>query len=387
MQVEGRGGKHILMNKNAAIQLALSGISLNDAATLLRVAGSAEEVMRCRDNIRQLWSDAPEYLVQLMAGNWNDIERRADEEREWAERHGVSVVAFGETDYPTRLIECPDAPTCLYVRGDVTLNPRHAISIVGTRHMTAYGDDVTTRLLTDLKQICPDVQVVSGLAFGVDICAHRNAMNNNMQTVAVVAHGHDMLYPAAHRTDAQRMVRDGIGALVTEYPHGARIERRNFLQRNRLIAALSDVTLVVESGFKGGSLVTAHHAKNYGRQVMAVPGSILSASSEGCNNMINSGEAHMALSAKEIATTMGWADEARLDMARRNGIERQMFPDVSPDEKRILDYLTAHGDSQSNSIATALQFSIGSLIATLGALEMKGLVKKLPGNRFHRIDG
>ncbi len=365
--------------------LTLTGLPLSDATTLCRLAGSAQAAMAYRHDIRQLWPDASDATVQLLQGDLSHIERRAEEEQQWAERNNVRIVRWGDDDFPTRLLPVCDAPTVLYVRGGIDMNPLHVIAMVGTRNISQYGRDVVTRLMKGLRDEVPDLQVVSGLAYGVDICAHRQAMEQGLQTVAVVAHGQDTLYPSAHRTDANRMIARGMGNVVTEYPHDIRPDRWNFLQRNRIIAALSDATVVVESAHHGGSLVTARQARSYGREVFAVPGSILGTNSEGCHNLISEGKARLLTGDGDIIKVLGWDNSKILAEAQAKGIERQMFVELNGEERLITDYLKEHGDAQTNIIARDLGMGIGTVTSTLFALEMKGVVRPMPGNMVHLL--
>lgn len=240
--------------------LATGRLSLSDAVTLYETAGSVASVLENRKDIRSIIPDASDSLVELMSGDLSAYERRAEEEIAWCEHNKVRILTIADEDYPNRLRHTHDAPLAIFVRGKANLNAPHIIDIVGTRKCTPYGHDVINNIVKDLATLCPDIIITSGLAYGVDIFSHRAALANGLSTVGVVAHGQDTLYPSLHRNDANRMVL-GNGAVLTEYFHGARPEARNFLQRNRIIAGLSDATIIIESASHGGGLVTTRQYK------------------------------------------------------------------------------------------------------------------------------
>ena len=229
----------------------------------------------------------------------------ADRELQFVSEYGIRVLASDDPLYPERLKECPDYPHVLYVRGTADLNAGKWISFVGTRKMTHYGRRACEKIIGELASLCPDTVVVSGLAYGVDITAHRAAMDAGLTTVGVVAHPLNRIYPAPHTGSARRMIETG-GALISEYHSGCRMERSNFVQRNRIIAGMSDGTLIVESPRKGGSLITADMADGYHRTVMAVPGRIDDPFSEGTNHLIRSLKACMVCSGRDVLDALGW---------------------------------------------------------------------------------
>lgn len=309
---------------------------------------------------------------------------KAKQQEKWCIEHGVRIITIDDEDYPSRLRSCPDAPLVLYVRGNCNMNPAHVINIVGTRMCTAYGKDFIKNFIKDIYEKCTDIMIVSGLAYGVDICAHRAALANHMSTVGVVAHGHDMLYPQLHRNDARNMTEKN-GAVITEYVCGTRPEARNFLQRNRIIAGMSDATIVVESAAHGGGLVTAQLAQDYSREVFAVPGPVNAEYSKGCNALIRDNKAILLTCADDLMKAMGWQEEKKIIKARKQGIERSIFPTLTPDEETIAKALEEHGDCQSNAIAMHTGLSIGTIASLMFSMEMKGIVTSLPGNTFHLI--
>lgn len=312
------------------------------------------------------------------------LEARALDEQEWCDKNKVKILTITSPDYPARLRNCADAPLVLFVRGKADLNAPHIINIVGTRKCTVYGQDCINSIVTDLKTLCPDVIIVSGLAYGVDITAHRAALREGMPTIGIVAHGQDTLYPALHRNEANKMVL-GNGAVITEYPRGTRPEARNFLQRNRLIAGISDATIIAESAAHGGGLVTARLSQDYGRDVFAIPGPINAEFSAGCNNLIRDNKAQLITSAEDIVKILNWKNDEAIQKIRQAGIARTLFVELTDTEQTIIDALKKHGDLQTNVLALHTSLPISTITSDLFTLEMKGIVTCLSGNTYHLI--
>ncbi|MBR3101851.1 MAG: DNA-processing protein DprA [Muribaculaceae bacterium] len=300
---------------------------------------------------------------------------RARNEVEFVNKKNIRVTYFTDANYPARLLEAPDAPILLYSSGDCDLNAAHIISVVGTRHATPYGINFTQRLIADLAAALPGLVVVSGLAYGIDIAAHRACLHNQVPTVAVMARGLNHIYPAQHRNDAVAIVRQG-GAIVTDYTSLDEIHRGNFLARNRIIAALSDCTVVVESATSGGALVTASLAASYNRDVFALPGRISDEFSSGCNRLIKSNRAALITGAEELIEAMQWESMASVPQ------QREMFPQLNTEEQQVVDALRQHPDSHINDIASALGQPVYRIMSTLIDLECRNIVLSLPGSRF-----
>lgn len=377
------------MNESTALitlaLLATGKLSLDNALTLYRTAGSACAALDRRKHLRDVFPNAASTLVTFMSGDISYYVDKAKQEEEWCAVHGVRIVSIEDKEYPDRLRSCHDAPLVLFIRGNCDFNVRHVVNLVGTRQCTSYGKDFIERFISDMRTLCPGTLVVSGLAYGVDICTHRAALANGMATAGVVAHGHDRLYPQLHMPDAERMIQND-GAVVTEYACGTRPEARNFLQRNRIIAGMSDATVVVESAARGGGLVTARLAQDYGREVFAVPGPVNAEYSKGCNALIRDNKAALITCAQDLVNAMQWQQEEVLAKARKQGIERTLFPTLSADEQAIADTLRTHGDCQSNIIAQHTGLSISAIVSLLFSLEMKGVVTSMSGNTFHLIE-
>ncbi len=348
---------------------------------LLRRAGSATAIMEHSADIRQLVPDASPRLVEAFR-NSGDAAHRAEVEYAWAVEHGVRVLSYGSSDYPQRLNDCPDAPLVLYYKGNADLNQQRVINIVGTRRCTVYGQDIIRRFVADLRQLCPRVLIVSGLAYGVDICAHRQALQQGFETVGVLAHGLDDLYPTAHRDTAVQMLHQG--GLVTEFMTQTRADKMNFVRRNRIVAGMADATLLIQSAAKGGGLITCDIAQNYGRDVFAFPGPVDVEECRGCNNLIRDNGAGLITSAEDFVNAVNWNDHRLLE-ATRMGIERQLFPDLSAEEQTVVDVLSATNDLQVNLLTVKTGIPISRLSALLFTLEMKGVVRSLAGGMYHLL--
>lgn len=360
----------------------MTGFNPQQALQLYQEMGSAQAVYAHRADIGNIVPDCSPRLAEALK-NWDDALKRAAVEMEFVTKHCIQVLTFNDDRYPVRLRECPDAPVVVFFKGSVDLNPQRVIDIVGTRHCTAYGQDLVRRFVTRLKELCPQVLIVSGLAYGIDICAHRSALEQGLETVGVLAHGLDQIYPNHHRQTAAEMV--SRGGLLTEYMSQTEPLANNFRQRNRIVAGMSDATLVVESAYKGGALITARIAQDYGRDVLAFPGPVGAPYSEGCNNLIRDNRAGLVTSADDFVAALGWQTEARRLKAETNGIERQLFPDLSPEEQMIVRLLQQTNDLQLNVLSVKTNIPIGQLTAFLFSLEMKGVVKPLAGGTYHLI--
>ena len=312
-------------------------------------------------------------------GNWDEALRRAAAEMEFIEKNGIKAMTLQDADYPQRLKECPDAPIILFYKGEADLNKSRIINIVGTRQCTTYGQDMVRRLIDDLRTMCPDVLIVSGLAYGIDICAHRQALADGFETVGVLAHGLDQIYPHHHRDTAVEMVKKG--GLLTEYMSQTQALPNNFRQRNRIVAGMSDATILVESAYKGGGLITCRIAQEYGRDVFAFPGAVGMPFSEGCNRMIRSNTAALITSAQDLVESMGWETIAQ----KPEAVERQLFPELTEEEQKVVDLLQQTNDLQLNLISVKANIPIGQLTALLFSLEMKGVVKPMAGGTYHLL--
>ena len=352
------------------------------AQAIYRAMGSATAAYDNRADIARLAGGCPTRMLKEL-GNWDTALRRAEAEMEFAARHSVRVLTPADPDYPRRLDECPDAPLALYYRGTANLNSARVISVVGTRHCTAYGRDMAQELMAGLRGMFDDVLVVSGLAYGVDICAHRQALAEGFDTVAVMAHGLDRIYPPSHRDTAKAMVEQG--GLLTEFMSGTNADKANFVMRNRIVAGMADATVLVESAARGGGLITAGIARSYNREVLAYPGAVGAPYSEGCNRLIRDNGAALITCADDLAASMAWDSDSVLTHARQQGIERQLFPELTGDERLIVATLAKTNDMQTNMLAARSGIPVQRMSALLFSLEMKGVVKMYAGGIYHLL--
>ena len=272
--------------------------------------------------------------------------------------------------------ECADSPLVLYYKGNADLNAKHILSIVGTRHITPYGQELTEKFIEELSGLFPDTLIVSGLAYGVDVMAHKCALKQQMATVGILAHGLDRIYPPAHRSTAIEMLEQG--GLLTDFPSGTEPERANFLKRNRIIAGLSDATIVVESASKGGSLVTADLAFNYNREVYAFPGRLNDRYSAGCNQLIHKKKAEIITSVADIVDDLGWTQSSPAPTYR----QAELFEEVSPEVRKVVDCLLQVKELHINQMAKQTGMSVQELSNILFELEMDGRIRTLPGDMY-----
>ncbi|MEX0274013.1 MAG: DNA-processing protein DprA [Flavobacteriaceae bacterium] len=290
---------------------------------------------------------------------------------------GVEVLAYSDPDYPERLKHCIDAPLLLFKRGNINLQGQRIISVVGTRNMTSYGQNFCERLISELSPLSP--VIVSGFAYGVDIHAQREAIKNKLQTVGCLAHGLNQIYPRPHGKYVGEVERNG--GFLTEFWSTANPDRENFLKRNRIIAGMSEATVVIESGEKGGSLVTANLAHGYNRDVFAVPGRSTDKFSIGCNNLIKQQKAHILTSAADLVYLLNW----EVGELEKTTIQKQLFVELDEVEKTIYDYLQSNGKQLLDTIAIECQIPVFKVSSTLLAMEMKGVIRPLPGKIFEAI--
>ena len=356
------------------------GIGLPAKRRLLEVAGSAAAVIQRRKEWKALYPELPDrFLAALDDGA---LRSRAEAELRYCEEKQIRPLPFDDPAYPSRLRECDDAPLLLFYRGNADLNALRILNLVGTRRATPYAQDLIDHFVADLSARCPNTLVVSGLAYGVDIMAHRAALAHGLPTVGVLAHGLDRLYPAVHRHTAAQMMDHG--GLLTEYPTGTNADKPNFVARNRIVAGISDATIVVESAAKGGALITAGIAESYHRDCFAFPGRATDEYSLGCNRLIQHNQAALLTSAEDFLEAMGWATAP----VRRTDkpVQRELFPDVSPEEQQVIHVLRQVEDGLPvNILVVKAGLPIDRMMGILFDLEMKGMVRALAGGIYRLI--
>ncbi len=367
---------------NTILLTRLNYFSLAGMLELYRKVGSATLIMEHKNDIRDILPDASDKLIRAIQ-NCDEARSRAEVELEYDLRYGIEPITMNDDRYPQRLKNCDDAPLMLFYKGNADLNLQRVINIVGTRQCTPYGEDLIRRFITDLKQLSPRVLIVSGLAYGVDINAHRQALANGYETVGVLAHGLDDLYPTRHRETALQMIEHG--GLLTEFLTQTNADKINFVRRNRIVAGMSDACILIESKSHGGGLITTEISQAYGRDVFAFPGRVGDAYSEGCNKLIRSNGAGLITSAADFVKDMGWQDDATLMRAKQQGIERSLFPELSPEEQLIVDILSKTNDLQINLISVKSNIDITRLTSILFTMEMRGILKTLAGGMYHLL--
>ena len=354
----------------------IRGMGVELAQRLLDIIPNEKEFFSLSD--RELKSITGSRSKAWERSSRDEMLRKAEQELSFVEQNHVKVLYFTETDFPQRLLNATDAPILLYTIGNCDLNSKHVVSIVGTRRSTHYGATFCDKLVEGLSQMLEgEVVIVSGLAYGTDINAHRAALKYKIPTVGVQACGLNKIYPAEHRNDAAHMVQTG-GAVVSDYTSQDPIHRGNFLARNRIIAALSDCTVVVESANKGGALVTANIAASYSRDVFAVPGRVTDEFSKGCNRLIMNNQAAAITCAEDLLKAMRW--ESKLVPEQANELE--LFPELTSEQQKVVDILRKQGDLHINDLAGLMALPIYRLMATLVELDTKGVIATLPGCHY-----
>ncbi|AWA29174.1 DNA-protecting protein DprA [Flavobacterium magnum] len=352
----------------------VDGIGEINAKKLLSHFGTAQAI----------FSEKPQKLQKIdrigsvTAAKLQDksVFKKAEAELRFIESSGISATAFTDDDYPEKLRHCPDAPIVLFSKGHIDLKRKRVISIVGTREITAYGRDFCRELIAALAPLDP--VIVSGFAYGVDITAHLAAVENKLQTVAILAHGLNQIYPKAHKKYLSAVMDNG--GFMTEFWSSSNPIREQFLQRNRIVAGISEATIVIESAEKGGSLVTAAIANDYHRDVFAVPGRVSDKYSQGCNNLIKTQKANMLTSAADLVYMLNWDLQQPV-----KSVQKQLFIALDPEEQRVYDFLNKTGKELLDTIALECAVPVFRLSGILLNMELKGAVRPLPGKLFEAI--
>ncbi len=364
----------VFMGQEVLYQLAaglIPKIGPSNAKKLIAHLGSAEAIFREKSANLQKIDGIGKKIADSISKS--QVLSRAEAEISFMERNGIKHVYYRNPDYPRRLRECDDGPIVLFYKGDVEFNQARVLSVVGTRKPTPYGKQVVEKLLTELAERGHRLVLVSGLAFGIDGLAHRISLELGMENLAVLAHGLDTLYPPEHREIAQKITRQG--ALVSEFFSGTRPDPQNFVRRNRIIAGLSDATLVVESAIKGGSLITAELAISYDREVLAIPGRITDEQSAGCNYLIHSNKAALIQSAKDLEFYLNWDEPTR----EQKAVQQNLFYSLSQQEQELLSELRTHKEMNIDTLSYKLKMPASVVASMLLPLEFSGFLSVLPG--------
>ena len=344
------------------------------AKKLIAFCGSAEAVFsESKKNLRRI-PGVGEAIAAAVARQ--NVLHKAEEELVFTEKNGITIHTYLDGSYPNRLKQCEDSPLILYQKGGANLNAERLLSIVGTRKATPYGVACCEQLVEQLKVSGHNPIIVSGLAYGIDVCAHKAALKYGLTTVGVMATGLNTVYPAQHRSVARQMEEQG-GALVSDFPSSAKLDRNSFLKRNRIIAGLADATVIVESGEKGGALVTADIAMSYSRDVLAFPGRVNDSQSKGCNGLIKRNKAALIESIEDLEYALGWDRQVT-----KPPIQLPLFGNLSNEEQRIVAALSECEVETIDNLYRKTEIPVAKLSSMLLSLEFSGYVRSLPGKSF-----
>jgi DNA processing protein len=354
--------------------LRIDGVGDIMAKKLLTHFGSAENVLNAKTS--QLAGIDGVGAVLLKNLKDKSVYEKAKQELNFIQNNNIDVLHFQDEKYPDRLKHCIDSPVLLFTSGNINLSNRKIISIVGTRQITSYGTEFCRKFIEELAPLEPII--VSGFAYGVDIVAHQLAMDHNLQTIGVVAHGLNQIYPKPHKKYVARMEQNG--GFMTEFWSTTNPDKENFVRRNRIVAGMTEATIVIESADRGGSLITANMANDYNRDVFAVPGRVTDKYSHGCNNLIKTQKANVLTSAADLIYILNW------DIKKENKpIQKQLFVTLDDDEQKVYDYLLKTGKELMDIIALHCDFPIYRISGLLLNMELKGVIRPLPGKMFEAI--
>lgn len=363
------------MDESLKYKIALSLIPFIGhvrAKKLVAYCGSVEAVFSEKRALLEKVPGIGEKFAQIILKQ--QVMKRAEEEAQFIRKNKIKPLFFLDPEYPKRLTHCEDSPVILYYKGKADLNKEKVISIVGTREATEYGRELCEKLVNDLAAFNP--LIVSGLAYGIDVCAHRAALDNQLDTIGVFAHGLDMVYPPAHRDVSNKMIRHG--GLLTDFMSSTNPDRENFPSRNRIVAGMADATIVIESKKDGGSLITADIANSYNRDVFAFPGRVQDVTSEGCNNIIKQNKAALIQSAADVVYIMGWEEVKK----KRASVQKQLFIDLKPEEEQLMNILKEKDALNVDDLCLLAKMPMSKVSSLLLNLEFSGLVRSMPGKMY-----
>lgn len=365
------------MEENLLYNIALTqvpGISPVQARQLLKQYDKAEDIFNEKKRLlSRLENIGPVRAESIKSFN---AFAEVEEEINFIRKNNIQALFIQDTTYPKRLLNCYDPPIMLYYKGNADLNAEKIISIIGTRNHTEYGKQLTEQLVEELA--AQQILVVSGLAYGIDTIAHKAALKHQVKTVGVLAHGLHSIYPQQHIGIAREMCNQG--GLLTEYLSKTKADKHNFPKRNRIVAGMSDATIVVETAIKGGSMITAELANNYNRDVFAFPGKTTDAKSAGCNYLIQNNKAALLTSAKDLVTLMGWEQK----VVKRK-IQKELFIDCSPEEQQILALFREKDTLHIDDIFLQSGLSSSTIAASMLNLELQHVLISLPGKMYQLV--
>lgn len=358
--------------------LKIDGVGDIVAKKLLNHCGSAQEIFSTKASTLTSIDGIGQVLIKNLKNK--SVFAEAEKEYRFIQENNINTLFFKDENYPDKLKHCIDGPILLFTSGNINLNSQKIISIVGTREITSYGTEFCKKLIEDLAPLNPII--VSGFAYGVDIVAHKTAMDFNLQTIGVVAHGLNQVYPKVHKKYVTKMEENG--GFMTEFWSNSNPEKENFVKRNRIVAGMCEATIVIESAEKGGSLITANIANDYNRDVFAVPGRTSDKFSQGCNNLIKTQRANLLTSAADIMYILNWELESEAKDSKK-AIQKQLFVTLESDEQKIYNYLQKTGKQLLDVIALECDFPVYKISSTLLNMELKGVIRPLPGKLFEVI--
>lgn len=354
--------------------MKVDGVGDIMAKKLLNHCGNAEAIFKSK--INQIAAIDGVGTVLLKNIKDKTIFEKANQELEFIRKNDINVSFFQDETYPDRLKHCIDSPVLIFTGGNINLQNKKIISIVGTRQITSHGTEFCRKLIEDLAPLDP--VIVSGFAYGVDITAHQFAIDCKLQTIGVLAHGLNQVYPRTHKKYMAKMEENG--GFITEFWSTSNPDKENFVRRNRIVAGISEATIVIESADKGGSLITANLANDYNRDVFAVPGRVTDRYSQGCNDLIKTQKASLLTSAADLIYVLNWDIEKK-----PKAIQKQLFIDLEPDEQKIYDFLLKSGKELLDIIALECDFPVFKISGILLNMELKGVIRPLPGKLFEAI--
>ena len=366
------------MTNDLLYQIALTLVpNIGDihAKALVNIYGDAQSIFKAKR--KEL--ESIEGIGTIRAGSIKAFQnfQSSEDEIAFIEKYKITPLFITDKNYPQRLLNCYDSPALLYYRGNADLNTSKIIAVVGTRNNSDYGKTVCEKIMEDLAS--ENILVVSGLAFGIDTIAHKAALKNNLQTIGVLAHGLDRIYPAQNKTLAKQMIEHG--GLLTEFISHTNPDKQNFPKRNRIVAGISDAVIIMETGKKGGSLITAELGNNYNKDVFAIPGRVNDSKSEGCNYLIKNNKAALINGADDLLEMMNWKPVDKPAVKK----QRELFIELTPDEKIVVAILQQQEAVHIDEMYFKSGLSSSAVAAALLMLEMQGVVASMPGKLYKLI--
>lgn len=338
---------------------------------LVAYCGGAKEVFHQKKGFLE---KIPNIGKKLAASVSNaEVILRAEKEMVFAQKNDVSIISFLSKEYPTRLKHCTDAPVVLYSKGSGSINPPRCVAIVGTRNATQEGKEITEKVVEELARA--NATIVSGLAYGIDIAAHKASLKFNIPTIGCLAHGLDRIYPQVHAATAEKMLEHG--ALITDFPVGTKPDRENFPKRNRIVAGMADATIVVEAAAKGGALITAELANGYNRDVFAVPGRVSDRYSEGCNNLIKYLKAALITSGDDVLKAMNWHETKPIEKQTQT----KLLVELTEEQEKVVAVLRQQNHT-IDRLSVLSELPMSKVASVLLELEFEGIVSNLPGKVY-----